>query len=416
MLDLNKVAKQLPAVGAHLTKESQAGQLRLLLAKNHLHEAIAIQPELQAQQDQWRDRLRFGSAVPVEPLDTCLEIPVPERQHTVLATDGSQIAPSHHEIAYCYLINIGRVMIHYGQSRQPLLDSVPEVFYRSEDLYASRKWGIDTEEWMGHRRTSLEAVVLGELGFNWVAPPFDLPTDLDTTTPTPPEEQSDLAPKVPTLAMVDGSLVYRSFEELPTEARDIILEPMLAGWEQLRSVQIPMVSYLSSSRSIDSLNFLRLLSCSFPEPDCQSHCADLEKPPCQVFDGLRDTSLWLEHLQPGQRSCLWESKARILDFYPPQQRIYFCYLHVGAEIARIEMPAWVAQNPVQLDRALGMVLAQVQKGQGYPVAIAEAHNYAVVRGADRSSFFALLEREMTKAGLKNVGVSYKERRKRISIA
>jgi hypothetical protein len=62
------------------------------------------------------------------------------------------------------------------------------------------------------------------------------------------------------------------------------------------------------------------------------------------------------------------------------------------------------------------VLSQVQKGQGYPVAIAEAHNHAVVRGADRTSFFSLLEREMLKAGLKNVGVSYKERRKRTSIA
>jgi hypothetical protein len=40
----------------------------------------------------------------------------------------------------------------------------------------------------------------------------------------------------------------------------------------------------------------------------------------------------------------------------------------------------------------------------------------VVRGADRTSFFSLLEREMLKAGLKNVGVSYKERRKRTSIA
>jgi NurA domain len=405
MLDLNKVAKQLPAVGAHLTKESQAGQLRMLLASSHLTRAIAEQADLQARQNQWRDRLRFSAAVPLEPLDTYKDISTPNKQHTVLATDGSQISPSHHEIAYCYLINIGRVMIHYGQSRQPLLDSVPEVFYQAADLYESRKWGIDTEEWMGHRRTSLEAVVLGELGYNWVAPPFDLA-----------EPAAILSPKVPTLAMVDGSLVYRSFEELPSEARDIILEPMLAGWEQLRSVQIPMVSYLSSSRSIDSLNFLRLLSCAFPEPDCQSHCSDEEKPPCQVFDGLRDTSLWSSQLQPGQRGCLWESKARVLDFYPPEQRTYFCYLHVGTEIARIEMPAWVAADSQQLDQALGMVLAQVQKGQGYPVAIAEAHNYAVVRGADRSSFFALLEREMLRAGLKNVGVSYKERRKRVSIA
>jgi hypothetical protein len=69
-----------------------------------------------------------------------------------------------------------------------------------------------------------------------------------------------------------------------------------------------------------------------------------------------------------------------------------------------------------LAMTLSLVVAQVQKGYGYPVALAEAHNQAVVRGGDRSRFFALLEREMVKAGLRNVGTSYKEARKRGSIA
>jgi hypothetical protein len=68
------------------------------------------------------------------------------------------------------------------------------------------------------------------------------------------------------------------------------------------------------------------------------------------------------------------------------------------------------------DQALGLMLAQVHKGYGYPVAIAEAHNQAVVRGGDRTRFFALLERQMIKAGIKNVGISSKEARKRGSIA
>ena len=62
------------------------------------------------------------------------------------------------------------------------------------------------------------------------------------------------------------------------------------------------------------------------------------------------------------------------------------------------------------------MLAQVQKGYGYPVALAEAHNQAVVRGGDRASFFGLLEQQLIKAGLRNVGTSYKEARKRGSIA
>jgi hypothetical protein len=99
-----------------------------------------------------------------------------------------------------------------------------------------------------------------------------------------------------------------------------------------------------------------------------------------------------------------------------EQQIYFCYIHVGTEIARIEIPSWVAENTTLFDQALGLMLGQVQKGYGYPVAIAEAHNQAVVRGGDKARFFAILERQMIKAGLKNVGTSYKEARKRGSIA
>jgi hypothetical protein len=104
-----------------------------------------------------------------------------------------------------------------------------------------------------------------------------------------------------------------------------------------------------------------------------------------------------------------------LDLYG-EHRIYFCYVHVGTEIARVEMPEWVIQNPTLVDTALSLTLAQVQKGYGYPVALAEAHNQAVVRGGDRTRFFALLEHQMIRAGLQNVGVSYKEARKRGSIA
>jgi hypothetical protein len=125
--------------------------------------------------------------------------------------------------------------------------------------------------------------------------------------------------------------------------------------------------------------------------------------------------MWASLLEPGQRSPLFRSSARILDLYK-DHRIYFCYVHVGTEVARVEMPEWVAQNSSLLNQALSLILAQVNKGFGYPVALAEAHNQAVVRGGDRARFFALLEQQMIRAGLRNVGTSYKEARKRGSIS
>lgn len=391
MLDLTKLAKSMQGISQHLTIEAAASRQRLELAQELLAAAYIKQAELVERQQKWRDRILFAAATPVEPMNLGIDLPVPPPVHTVIATDGSQIAPNHHEIAYCYLLNVGRVMLHYGQNRQPLLDSLPEVFYRPEDLYISRQWGIRTEEWMGYRRTASEAIVLAELA-------------------------GAALMSLPTLAMVDGSLIYWFLEQLPIEARDRILPPILDAWSQLQDFGIPLMGYVSASRSGESLNFLRLQACPHEIPDCVSYCPNqLEKVPCQVLEPLRDTALWTMGLKPGQRSALWRSSARILDLYGPHT-VYFCYVHVGTEIARVEIPGWVAEDSALLDQSLGLMLAQVQKGYGYPVALAEAHNQAVVRGGDRARFFALLEQQMIRAGLRNVGTSYKEARKRGSIA
>ena len=437
MLDLTKLARQMQGLSQHLSLEAVASRQRLELAQQHLRKAIDFQQELIERQEKWRDRILFANATPLEALNTCVTIPTSPKVHTVIATDGSQISPSHHEIAYCYLLNIGRVILHYGQNRYPILDSLPEVFYRQEDLYMSRQWGIRTEEWMSFRRTASEAIVLAELAcsahegigdwglgtgrgkgagsreqgreFSPQPPAPRPPASFSPSSPPTP-------PTPPTLAMVDGSLIYWFLEQLPQDARDHILPPILEAWQQMRHAQIPLMGYVSASRNVEAVNFLRLMACPHTAPDCASYCPNqLEKVPCKVFDPLRDTALWTTQLQPGQRGPLWRSNARILELYGDHS-IYFCYVHVGTEIARIEVPAWVAKDTEMFDQALGLMLAQVQKGYGYPVAIAEAHNQAVVRGGDKTRFFALLEKQMIKAGLKNVGTSYKEARKRGSIA
>lgn len=405
MLDLMKLARQMQGISQHLSQEAAAAQERITAARQLLAIAATRQPDLVAQAEMWGDRAPFTAAQPTEALTVRTAIAAAPEAHTVIATDGSQISPSHHEIAYCYLINVGRVVLHYGQSRFPLLDSLPEVVYRAEDLYLSRQWGISTEEWMGHRRTVAEAVGLAELG-------EAVHDSLVEASPT--------ADRVPVLALVDGSLIYWFLEALPGEARDRLLPPILDAWERLRRQNIPLVGYLSASRSGEAMNFLRFAACPFLQPDCQTHCSSDEgnqadRAPCGRFLPLRDATFWATELAPGERSPFWRSTASILELYG-DHRVYFCYLNVGPEVARVEVPQWVMADEALCEMALRMVLTQVQKGYGYPVTLAEAHNQAVVKGGDRSRFFALLEQEMIRAGLKNVGTSYKEARKRGSIA
>jgi len=406
MLDLNQVSRFLPEIGQHLRDEANVARQRLDRARGLLKQAADNLPRLLERQSDWGDRLAFTAGVPIEPIDRAVAIAPPPPQHTVLATDGSQISPSHHEIAYCYLINTGRIALHYGQNRHPLLDSIPEAIYKSEDLYLSRQWGISTEEWMGHRRTVSEAIALAELGETQRADVADADRDADDPR---------------TLALTDGSLIYWFLDAMPGEARDRILPPILDAWDALADARVPLVGYLSASRSSEAANFLRLMACPHETSDCDRHCpasdtGKARKLDCRVFEPMRDASLWGSLLEPGQRTGLWKSTNAILKHYDDRHAVYFCYVHVGTEIARLDLPAWVAEDDSLREFALGATVAQVQKGYGYPVSLAEAHNQAVVRVGDRQRFFALLERQMIEAGLKNIGTSYKESRKRRSIA
>jgi NurA-like 5'-3' nuclease len=67
-------------------------------------------------------------------------------------------------------------------------------------------------------------------------------------------------------------------------------------------------------------------------------------------------------------------------------------------VARVEFPRWVAEPPGWLDRLHALLTSQIEKGGGYPVALMEAHEQAVVRGSERDLFYQLLEERMTARG------------------
>ena len=56
------------------------------------------------------------------------------------------------------------------------------------------------------------------------------------------------------------------------------------------------------------------------------------------------------------------------------------------EIARIEVPDWLAEDSELLALSHAMLVKQCQLGLDYPVAISEAHEQAVITGHDREEF------------------------------
>ena len=323
----------------------------------------------------------------------------PDRPSTIsiAATDGSQIFPDRHEISACFLINIGYILLHYGTGEKPLMSSKPRLYYREEEIY--EEWGgariFVNRELVGFKRGLMEFTELADLAL------------------------AAHAEGHRTLALSDGTLILWNLEGKPQDFRAAHIEATLAAMDELREARVPVAGYISQPGSQELINALKLGLCPLAAADCD-HCPYQEENqlhfsreeidalngdlwqgrglPCSPIEGLNDAVLVRRVLRRGQRTPLYRSASKILAEYGPHH-IYYFYLHVGAEIGRVEVPEWVAADRELLDLVHACLCDQAEKGQGYPVALAEAHERAVVRSADRESFYRFLRDTFVKNDL-----------------
>jgi hypothetical protein len=339
---------------------------------------------------------------------------LPERppELTVVAADGSQIFPDRNEVASCFLINLGFVVITYGTGERPLLDSKPLLFYEDEDLY--REWsgrkGMITREQVGHKRMAMEFDKLTQLVE--VAKAGRGP--LDSARGRRRAQGRGVIYSLPTVAMSDGTLILWMLEGKPLEFRRSMLRAFLSAMDRLQALQTPVCGYISDPGSSDVINALRVGMCPENPTNCD-RCpwalGEDPKIPCDPIAGVTDAVLFKRVLQPGERSALFESESKILDDYGPH-RIAFFYVHTGSEVGRVEIPLWVAQDPDLLNLIHATTVDQCRKGRGYPVVLSESHEQAVVRGADRDVFYGLLREAFVRSHL-DAGVSVKQLRKQV---
>ena len=204
---------------------------------------------------------------------------------------------------------------------------------------------------------------------------------------------------------MDGTLILWELggKDVKPFVLEQLLGPFLQALEGLRQAPaLALASYISNPRSAEVVDALRIAECPYMPPNCDRHCRHISTPqgrPCDgVAAGVRDADLFRERLGAGDRSPVFESHSRILDRYGGH-KVHFFYVSTGDEIARIEVPQWVASDPQRLDIAHALALDQVHRGQGYPVALMEAHEQAVVRGGDREAFWALVEEMLAEGRL-----------------
>jgi len=356
-----------------------------LESQYHLQKAMAILGDQDINLEQLKRKASVSKtswlvAEPVEKLDYRYAVKILPDDFAVIAIDGSQVDINRHLSTRCYIINIGSVILNYGSNPDALLDSSPKLYFDEKDLMMMSQDGRGRQQpvegaLLGIKRSVEECRQLAEIA-------------------------GKIQTKVPVLALVDGSLILWGL--VSKDYPEFIIEELLdKGYihylEEIKKLNkdriIAIASYISFPRSTDVVNTLRVAICPNKIPDCDRYCNEIApgKRECDVVAGIRDRDMFDNLLAEGERSALFISRSSIVEKRYGIHRIHFFYIKVDDEIARIEIPQWEAMDENLLNLVHSLVLDQCRRGHGYPVALSEAHEQAVVTGVDHENFHRLLE-------------------------
>jgi GNAT superfamily N-acetyltransferase len=376
-LDLTKVAAQVGSMVAKLKSGGRDREKRLQNALDVLNDKSLdlerLGKKIEASKTTW---LVAGL---VDGLSPHYQAPSLPPEFSIIATDGSNIDVDRHRSTRCYLINIGSVVLSYGAKPGALLESSPALYFGDEDLVIVPPDGAKGREQL------VEGALLG------IKRGVDECRELARLA-------ADLSKESLALALLDGSLILwglagKVYPDFVTEA--LLDKGFLRCLEDIRKLNkdrhLALASYISFPRSTDVVNALRIALCPHQIIDTDRLCKECTSRECAKVDGVRDRELFFNLLAPGERSALFTSQSRIVKDHYGGHWVYFFYLRVDDEIARVEIPQWAARDDNLLNLTHALVLDQCRRGQGYPVALSEAHEQAVVTGADKESFWQLVE-------------------------
>jgi hypothetical protein len=368
-LDLTKVAAQIWGMVAGLKAGDKERRERLGYALDVLRDKSLDLDRLRQRIDDSQRKTTWLVAGLVDGLARCYKPPPLPQEFTVIATDGSHIDVDRHKSARCYLINIGAAVLDYGANPGATLDSFPQLYFGDEDLFIASDKGrgqVVEGPLLGIKRSVEEVKSLAALA-------KELPAGSST------------------LALLDGSLILWGLEAYPDFVTEALLgKGFIPCLEEIRKLKIALASYISFPRSTDVVNALRVAICPYEAPDCDRYCPNKTKD-CDKVAGVQDMELFIELLASGERSALFISQSSIVQKRYGEHRVYFFYLRLDDEIARVEIPRWVAEDEGLLNLTHSLILDQCRRGLGYPVALSEAHEKAVVTTADREEFWQLVE-------------------------
>ena len=286
-------------------------------------------------------------------------------EYDILGIDGSQIYPDRHHPISCFLINTGIVYLHYSlQGSNVVFESIPQVFQ-----------GFSYQDGTFENSRNVVNCVRQEIEF------------AKGIAYAQKYKQENV------FVLYDGSLIFWHLQSADERMFNRFFPSYVKSLDAFCTEKIPVAGYISSPKGKDLVNLIR-----FALEQNSLSLIQKEHPAASDMDRMIDTRVISAFLPPFHRSTLFQHRSSLSDQYPSNSRPYFFYINTSTEIARIEIPAWIAQDENLLDQLCTVIVDQCIKGGGYPVCLAEAHEQAVVKGPDRDFFYHALDTIAIKRG------------------
>ena len=372
-LDFKSIRQQVQQLGdTAVLRERELGEkkaLALALLESNSQDLEALGKKVQDVVRSLDPALRC--AVPVEEaLTTAGPLPDVPGEMTLLAVDGSQILPDRHAEVNYAVVNVGAIQMRRGTPDTPETSISSQLLF-DEDLYSTT--GTISEASLSLKRDREERLVLSELA-----------------------EQA----LPPVMALTDGPMELWGVKGGDSEARADFQESLKLHLEALmRLEERDVVTGGYVDKPAANLVVRTLEVAMTPQAEL-SNIKNL-----YPLRGVTDRAIFKEILAAGERSAVFAMQSQSAKSYQGALRLHFFYLNVGYDkrpyVARVEIPAWVAENQEYLDSLHAVLIEQcrVMGARPYPYLLHRAHETAVVKMPEKDQVTAMITQELRRRGL-----------------
>ncbi len=307
-------------------------------------------------------------AIPLaEPLDARRDPAPAPANLTLIAADGSQIAPDRHAAVLFSLVNVGTIVMQTGSSE------APEIFTDSHLLYDNEIYtetGMLTSESIELQRDIAERKKLLELA----------------------KQVSG-----PCVALTDGPVELWGAKNGGEDDYRKNLEIHKSILSQLESRGVTVAGYVDKPGADLVVRLLEIARLSSEE-----QFKDIRKQ--HSLRGVTDRWLYGRLLNGGQRSAVFGMQSGSRPHYTGDLALHFFYLNIGdakhPSLVRVEIPKWVADDEESLNLLHAALLEQCRMmgARPYPYILHRAHEIAVVKFEEKRQVEQMLEIELRKSG------------------